>query len=204
VPLTSRNGMGLYLSYVPKDGNKFELDPKDPVVIKADAMWESIKSETEQNKFYITETIKHISLNPQSLPRIEALKIIYFCNPFDWEVNNKGEYNFVYGFIMPFFLYSLFFVLKKERNAFILFVPILYSLFLALITHGSPRFRLPIEPYLIIISSYGLVYFFQGFRHKVYPVIIVLFFLLINLTFSINPEAVKPIIKAILKPLNIV
>lgn len=197
IPISSRMGGGVYLSYVPRDGKFFELDPNDRTIKKAGL----IKSQSEQNKFFLKETIRHIKNHPISLIKIELLKILYFWSPFDWEIIGYGVYNFIYGFVLPFFFIGIFTTLKRFKYALLVCLPIIYSFFIALVTHGSPRFRLPVEPYIIIIASAVICSFIDRFSKRIYPFLFVISCFFLNLLIYLNSLSVKIFARSILHKL---
>jgi len=117
IPITSRTAEGLYCSYFPKEGKLFGFDGDDETTKKA----KLIKSDTERDAFFLKEIIKYIRNNPLRVLRLEILKVAYFWSPFDWEVIGYGVYNFMFGFIFPFFisLARSFFEKKQDISLFL-------------------------------------------------------------------------------------
>jgi len=199
IPIVSRTGIGLYISYFPKDGKFYGFNVLDAT--NENAKFLTLKA--DQTIFWVKETLKFIKNNPTRFLKLEFLKTLYFWSPFDWEIIGYGVYNFMYGFIVPFFICGVFITLKRFRELLPIYLPIIYSFFIALVTYGSPRFRLPIEPYLIIIASVGITYFIGRFSKKVYPILITSGYLLLNLFFYVNSYQLKIVTRNIFEKIHI-
>jgi 4-amino-4-deoxy-L-arabinose transferase-like glycosyltransferase len=199
IPIVSRIGLGLYSSYFPKDGKIFGLTAQDDVVQKANLF----KSEAEQNNFLLKETFKFIKNNPVKVLRLELLKVLYFWSPFDWEIIGYGIYNFIYGFIIPFFICGIFITFKRSKELLPVYLPIIYSFLIALITYGSPRLRLPIEPFLIILGAAAINHLYNKAIRKKLFITSVLILFSFNFLFFIYSENLKIFTKSIIKFLGL-
>jgi len=199
VLITNKLGMGLYASYVPRDGKIFGYNANDDITQKADLL----DSQVEQSNFLAKEALKYIKQNPLKILKLELLKIAFFWSPFDWEIIGYGVYNFMYGFIMPFFIYGLFILRNRYRELLPLYLPIGYTFFIALVTYGSPRFRLPIEPYLIIIASAGVYYFVLKFSKRIYGVLLTSLYFLINFLMHLKSYQVKLFVKSFFEKIHL-
>ncbi|MBU2541464.1 MAG: glycosyltransferase family 39 protein [Candidatus Omnitrophica bacterium] len=199
VPVVSRTGLGLYSSFVPRDGKTFGFNADDEITKKA----ESLSTEVERSNFLAKQALKHIKDNPSQLFKLEILKILFFWAPFDWSILAGGVYNFAYGFILPFFILGIFASFKRFEELALIYLPIIYIQFFVLITFGIPRFRLPIEPFIIIIASIGIDKFLRRFSKKIFPYLLMLSFFLVNLLIYFNSYQVKLFLKSILEGLKI-
>ncbi len=176
IPIVSRTGAGLYYSYFPKDGKIYGFNISDENTEKA----KLLGSETEESNYLIKLTLKFIKEHPWRVLKLEVLKTAYFWSPFDWEIIGSGVYNYIYGFIFPFIIFGLIIMRKRFRELLVICLPVFYAFLLALITYGSPRFRLPVEPYLIIMASAAIVHFISLFPRKILPVLITCGFFFFN------------------------
>ncbi len=154
VPVSTQGGYVFYTSYHPKEGKFFGYNVKDAVTDSAD----QLTSETKRNDYFYRRTVEDIRKNPRGTLRLEILKFLYFWVPFDWEILGKGRYHFVYAFVFPMIFLGIFWA--KGRRLFLL-TPLFYFLGMSLIFYGSPRFRLPVEPFLMILGAFGLVELFR-------------------------------------------
>ncbi|MBN1913980.1 MAG: glycosyltransferase family 39 protein [Candidatus Omnitrophica bacterium] len=198
VPISTSTGLGLYSSYLPKDGKLFGFTSRDEVVIKS----EELGSETKQSEFLAKETFKYIKNNPLTVLKLEVLKTFYFWAPFDWEIIGGGRYNYIYGFIFPFFLYGLFVALRSFPELIIVYLPVCYGFLMALLTYGSPRFRMPFEPYIIIIAAAGFFILMDKFRKKAAFLTITAFYLFLSVIFYFNHSYPRALAKALFRKLN--
>ncbi len=153
VPTTTEGGFGLYLSYFPP-GGIFGLAPRsDPILVEAG----KIKDPLLCNKFLIRKTLAFIVNNPKKVLALEFKKILYQWAPFDWEIVEGRWFNLPYLAALPFFILGLFFALKEFIKFYPVLLPIIYIQAMTLIFYGSPRFRLPVDPYIFIISILGVL-----------------------------------------------
>jgi len=199
--LSTEGGRALYASWCPPKGKIFGLNPVDDITEKS----LKISSEIERDTFLYKKALENIfsCKHFKKVLYLEILKILFFWCPFDWEILG-GRYNFGFGFIIPFFIYGVFLgCTKRYKDFYGLLLVLLYFQIFALIFYGSPRFRLPIEPLIIIIASFGLVKFFEKFRKKFFPVSILLLYAAINIVFYLYSGYTKEIAKNILVKCNI-
>ena len=151
----TESGLGLYSSYCPGGGGTFGFiaAPDDPVVIEANR----ISSPVLRSHFFIKKTFEFIVNNPGKILELELKKILYLWAPFDWEITGGRWFNFVYVAMLPFFILGFFIRARDFRKNLPLFLPFIYFQIMTLIFYGSPRFRLPIEPYLFILAAVGIL-----------------------------------------------
>ena len=199
IPVSTNLGKNLYCSYFPKDGKLYGF----VTTYQMSEKMKGIDSEVEQSNFLVKETLKFIKNNPIHVLKLEILKIAYFWSPFDWEIIGNGVYNFMYVFILPFFIYGIFSTFKRFNELLPIYLPIIYSFLIALITYGSPRFRLPIEPYLIVLASAGISYFINRFSRKVYPVLLTGGYFFLNLFFYFISPSVKIFVREIFEKIGL-
>ena len=180
----------LYLSYKPPGGKLFGFNTIDETVLYAKAL----NSKIETSKYLTRATLRFIRQNPLKVAKLEALKFFFLWSPFDWEVlgiNTKGVYNFMYSFIFPFFLIA-FIRLKRGFEKFLpIYLPIIYLQVVTLLFYGSARFRIPMEPFLIIFASFGIYQGYQNFRNKYVFKVLLSIWLLGNVWFYFYSDQTK-------------
>jgi len=158
VPVSSQGGIGFYSSYCPRDGI-FGLmaASDDPVVIEAS----KISSPILQSNFFVKKTIDFIINNPKKVLMLELKKVMYFWAPLDWEIVGNKWFNAIYMIMLPFFAIGFISALKEFRKFYPVLIPIVYFQIISLIFYGSPRFRLPVDPYIFIIGMAGIMEVFK-------------------------------------------
>ncbi len=190
VPISTQGGYMLYLSYKPPGGKLFGFNTIDETVLYAKAL----NSKIETSKYLTRATLRFIRQNPLKVAKLEALKFFFLWSPFDWEVlgiNTKGVYNFMYSFIFPFFLIA-FIRLKRGFEKFLpIYLPIIYLQVVTLLFYGSARFRIPMEPFLIIFASFGIYQGYQNFRNKYVFKVLLSIWLLGNVWFYFYSDQTK-------------
>lgn len=154
VPGSAHSGLGLYSSYRPA-GGIFGMNAAadDPVVIEAN----KISSPVARSDFLIKKTLEFIADNPSKVLLLEFKKILYFWAPFDWEIVGGRWFNFVYAAMLPFVALGFIMAFKQFGINHPILLPIIYFQIMTLIFYGSPRFRLPVEPYLFILAAVGIL-----------------------------------------------
>ncbi len=150
VPVSTQVGITLYASYNPP-GGAFGFQPSDSVVRQAERLPEAMAS-----KVLTRAAIDTAIRNPKRTLRLEGIKTLYFWSPIDWELLPK------YGVLNPTFLWMILvalmgWLMPTVRQAFVRHWPLLlpsgYLFAMSLVFHGSPRYRLPIEPLLAIAAA---------------------------------------------------
>ncbi len=193
VPLSTQGGYVLYDSYFPRDGKIYGVTIWDENVKYA----LTLKSDVKASRYLTGKTIEFIKKNPAKVVRLELLKIGYFWIPFDWEMMGvgKGLYNYQYMIILPFSLFGMFLLFKRLDEYAPLYIPIAYIFLMSLIFYGSPRFRMPVEPYLIIFFAAGIFKFFEYFKNKYLPAAISLSYAALNFIMYLNNDLIKETMK---------
>ncbi|MBF0299333.1 MAG: glycosyltransferase family 39 protein [Oligoflexia bacterium] len=201
IPLTAgSSGVALYTSYIRK-GQPFGNVLHDDFSKGLQNL-----SQAETDKKLTQYTFKYIQDNPSIIPKLILQKTGYFWGPLDWEIMSVDGYsripgyNFIYMFIIPFFIFGLFYVFKSYKENFFsspwfLIILQIFSIYgICLIFYGSARFRMTIEPLIIIFSIHTLNLLFirtkSIFKNKILKPIIFCY-LAINFIIFIN---IQPII----------
>ena len=66
-------------------------------------------------------------------------------------------FNLIYTVMLPFSALGFLSIRRRFKEFYPIILPIIYFQIMTLIFYGSPRFRLPIEPYLFILSVIGMI-----------------------------------------------
>lgn len=119
-------------------------------------------SEVELASVFAREAVNEISTSPgRALWLLPRKAVIYFL-PYSY----LGT-DFTYLCLIPLALVGSFLLLWPlgRRDLFVLLTsPILSVLLICLLTFGDPRFRHPIDPFIAILASLGLVGLARHFR----------------------------------------
>jgi hypothetical protein len=167
VPFTTSSGMNLYLgnnSFNKDGGCDWSIDVNRNLVKNFKKL-----SEIEQNRKFKNEAIKFILENPKQFLNLIWLKFKRFYNI---QFNNKKYRNsylnivsiLSFGIILLFFIISIILLYKQWRKLSPIYILIIYFTILHSIIISSLRYRLPIEPFMIILASYGIYYLLQKFK----------------------------------------
>jgi hypothetical protein len=116
-----------------------------------------LSDETERNQYLVNQTLNFIRNNPLQVIKLTALKLLHFIYPFDgywYQVSFGSKYNIFWGIIMAFATIGILSGLRdKDLNKILLYFLLLAFLAGVIIFYGSPRFRLPLEPFLICLAA---------------------------------------------------
>jgi 4-amino-4-deoxy-L-arabinose transferase-like glycosyltransferase len=201
IPVSTQTGYALYDCYFPKDGKIFGVNVDDDNVRYA----MSLNSQVEASRYLTGKTFEFIKRHPFKILKMEILKVLYFWAPFDWEVMGieKGVFNFQYMFILPFSFFGIFLLMRRFSQYAPLYIPILYLFLMSLMFYGSPRFRMPIEPFLIIFFAAGIARFFKVFSNKSIPFLIAGSYACVTIAMYLYTDMVKIFIRDIAKCIGI-
>jgi len=201
VPVSTQTGWAFYDSYFPRDGKIFGVNAFDENVLYA----LSFRSQTMMSGYLKDKAVEFIKNNPVKVLRLEFLKFLYFWCPFDWELMGVGNgvYNFQYVFMMPFAVFAMVWLLKYRDKYLFLYLPVVYLFLMSLLFYGSPRFRMPVEPYVIIFFAAGIFEFFKRYRNKFLPAVICLAYGTVNFFLYMNSAQFKLFLRDGLRGLGI-
>lgn len=150
-------------------------------------------SETETNKIYLEKGLEFIrSQFLLKLFKLSARKLLHLFSPFC-----PRGYIISFGIIIPLSIIGIFQSLKYRKILLLYFVIFHFALG-TVIFYGSLRFRVPLLPYLIIFASMGIVHLYTRFSNKIFPALIYLGILTINLFIYINADSIRIYLKNIL------
>lgn len=190
--LPNKGGALFYSSWTPPEGKIFGLKTKDEVTEKGGL----IVSESERKSYYYRKGWEAILANPKQALKLLVLKNLYFWSIFDWETLGNGTYNFSTAFILPFFIASFFFM--KKKNIFYVLPFIILILYYVLLTNifmGLPRYRMQIEPFLIILAAFGMVSWYEKSQHKYIFYLCIAVWLFVNIFLFTHSSLTKDLTK---------
>lgn len=171
-------GTNFWLGNNPKATGTFYLPSGEQMESILPDTWQKgfTLSENAQDKMLYNDALTFVRRHPAVYAKLFLKRAYYFIwfppdnllSPGDLIYKNK--FKLAYAFILAVGLIGMLFSLKRARSkeaflllAVMLSLVLLYSVFIV----GWLRYRLPIEPYLIIFASYSLNYpFIQKFSNK--------------------------------------
>jgi 4-amino-4-deoxy-L-arabinose transferase-like glycosyltransferase len=194
-------GAALYCSYKIPEGNKFGIIPVDEVTLEADR----IGSEAKRSKFLATKAREYILTHKKEVAKLLPLKVLFFWSIFDWETlgDGRGVYNFSTAFILPFVILGIFVARPVLWKCTPIILPIVYFAgFVAIVFQGLPRFRIFIEPYLIIFCACAIISLWDKYSKKIVILSISGWFLFNYVLFA-NSLFFKQMTKSILQAFRV-
>ena len=200
VLISTNLGVNLYVAARPAFGKIIGLGPRgDKVSIEG----YKISGEIERNDFFIKEAFGVYKENPLESLKMLALRFLFFWNVIDWEIINGETVNYHFIFILPFAILGTVYAFKDRKDIFIISLVILYFSSQVLLFQGVPRYRMPIDGYIIILGSYGICEFINRRKHKIYPALYAgAYFLFTYLLYRFSAET-KYFIKSLMEKVGL-
>ncbi|EDZ62239.1 putative Glycosyl transferase, family 39 [Sulfurimonas gotlandica GD1] len=157
VPFTTSSGKVLYLGNNP--ANKYggcdmavDVDRKEFTSIG------TIDDELERNKLFKYKAIEFIKNNPDRFFELMLLKFKRFYNIIpNADKYKQGYFKWItlvsYGSIFTLFLVSIVIHAKYYKRLTAIYILFIYFTLLHMVFIASLRYRLPLEPFMILLSS---------------------------------------------------
>lgn len=127
--------------------------------------------EVERNEKLLEITVSDLKHNYKKIPYMLYKKFVKF-----WHIKpdpsraywNKNDTMSLlsYGFLLIFFIMGFFKTFRPRANIFLFHLSIIYTVLMALISWGSPRFRFPISPLIIMLACTVLSAIWVGYSSK--------------------------------------
>lgn len=157
IPFTTSSGMNFYLGNNSSNlngGCDWSIDVNQS---EARKMF-NIKDELESNRAFKEEAISFIKNNPERFVELAWLKLKRFYNFIpNAQVYKQGYYKWVslfsYGVVFVLSLILIIFNIKYFKKLSAIYILFLYYTILHVVFIASIRYRLPIEPFMIILAS---------------------------------------------------
>lgn len=156
IPLTTGGGMTLYESNNPRATG----GPACENIVWTPEM--KGMNEIELDGYFKEEAIKFISNHPKRFLNLAVIKFLRF-----WSlIPNAREYTSLfyraisllsYGPVLLLAIFGLIRSRKMWLKLIPLYLPIIFFSLVHLVILGSIRYRLPLDPYLILFASYGII-----------------------------------------------
>ncbi len=162
----------------------------------ADELAEGAKSETKIDKILTNYTMRRLAEDPGKFIKLLPLKLLWFWEPFGGRDYNLGScYDLIYGLVFLFFLFGLIGSRYMWRELLPIYTVIVYFALMSLIAYPSRRFRMQIEPFVIVLASYGFSWVAEERRKNKIISFVVTLGLAANLFFFIFADSVKNLSK---------
>jgi len=137
---------------------------RDPEAIGGSIQPERVEDYRSAYLSFMSHSLRH---EPLELLRLEGHKLKRFWSVFPKTSERDRIVSACsYGLLLPLFIVGMYLSLRSPQKPWILFVWILNFCLMTLITHGSTRFRLPVEPAVILFASLTLERLWLTFRRE--------------------------------------
>jgi 4-amino-4-deoxy-L-arabinose transferase-like glycosyltransferase len=193
-------GRSLYASWNPYQGKIYGVwayDEFDKSILT------STSDEVEQNKIFLHAALDSIKRNPSKIPRLLLLKVLYFWSIFDWEIIGYSVFNISYFFILPFSIFGMVQARVYFSKNWPVYLLIFYTLMMTLAFYGSPRFRIPVEPFLIMFAGFNLDRGYQRLADKDKYIMYISAWLITCFSLWLFADRFKFLLKTVLEKLSL-
>jgi 4-amino-4-deoxy-L-arabinose transferase-like glycosyltransferase len=147
IPISSHLWAGLYAGNNP-------VILRDPEAIGGSIQPEGVEDYRAAYLSFMSHTLRH---EPLEWLRLEGHKLKRFWSVFPKTSERDRIISACsYGLLLPLFIGGMYLSLRSPQKPWILFAWILNFCLMTLLTHGSTRFRLPVEPAVILFASVAL------------------------------------------------
>jgi len=170
VPFTTSNAMNLYLGNNP--GNKyggcdwrFDVEQDKVTDIRGNI------NEVERNRAFNLEAKKFISENPQRFFELAWLKLKRFYSLIPNADGFKdGIYKWItiatFGPVLVFTFFGMLIGIRYTNKLLPIYLLIVYFTLIHSIIISSLRYRLPIEPFMVVIAAFGISYIYKKVKNN--------------------------------------
>ncbi|CAB1064638.1 hypothetical protein D1BOALGB6SA_9434 [Olavius sp. associated proteobacterium Delta 1] len=155
VPFANVGGLTFYNSYVvPQEG--FGYNSLETV----DADYFELNNEADRSRYLVRQTLRFITQQPRRVVKLTVAKLLHFVYPFDghwYAVSFGSKYNIFWGVILGFSILGVALrFADRNQNRELVYLLFFAYIFGIMVFYGSPRFRLPLEPFLIAFAAAGI------------------------------------------------
>jgi len=172
VILSTNAGLNMYQAVNPVDGKIFGLGPRDETAEKAD----TILNEAERSDYYVSEAKKTYLKDPFRAIKMFIMRFLFFWSVIDWEIIGGDVINYHFLFILPFAFIGYRLAVKKRKKYLPLLLTVLYFSSMVLLFQGTPRYRMPIDGFVILFGCYGIRGSIHEKRYKIIPIVLTALF----------------------------
>lgn len=130
----------------------------------------TFESEVDDGRFYQNLAISYMKDHPKRIFKLAGRKFVEF-----WKVTSPNvlfRQNlisiFSYGIILFLFCIGVFLSIKQWQKPILLILMIIYYTLIHMIFPVTVRYRLPIEPFLIVFAAYGFLQSINFFNEKTF------------------------------------
>lgn len=203
VPFSTEGGFVLYAGNNP-EANGAGLTDTDFLFSKEELNRLNSIPEAEKDSMFRAKVKEFLISNYKKLPILSLKKLLVFWDPYTTDYTSKNAYsrrfNPWFFFIIIFALPAIIASLKSGLNINNLLLPFMfiYFIIMTIIFFGEPRFRYPLEPYLIILASYGIFRLYGSLNNKLLSTSVVALVIIFNLFLYYSSDIVLNSIRSLL------
>ncbi|MDD3726342.1 MAG: glycosyltransferase family 39 protein [Candidatus Ratteibacteria bacterium] len=165
-------GQALFINNNPES---FRIEPSGTAFIYDSSEFLHI-SEVETTKIFKRRAKDFIINHPATYIKYVGKRFLNFWRPIPYRISGPGKaYSYLHQIIsgiytVPVFIFAilgLLYSIKNWRKLFILYALIIYYSGTYILVRAIIRYRMPIEPYLIMFAAYGISVLWQNNISKI-------------------------------------
>ncbi|NQS98137.1 MAG: glycosyltransferase family 39 protein [candidate division Zixibacteria bacterium] len=145
------------------------------------------ENEAEFSRYMMDKAKTELFSNPRFLAAKTVKEFLRFWHFLD----DRANFVFSYGVMLPFFLWGLWLLRRRLREFWLLLAFFLYAWGLETLFMADARFRMPFEMVMIVIGAYAMVEMFRRMKPVIVPIALVVFVLGMNLFLSYNVDSLR-------------
>ena len=200
IPTSTSAGQNMYQAVKPAYGKIPEMGPREDAVAEIGF---SIPNEAERSDYFMKKALEAYRENPRGALRSFIIRFLFFWNVIDWNVTNGDIVNYHFIFIFPFAFLGVFYSLRTGKDIITVSFVILYFTSLLVLFQGAPRFRMPIDGYIIMLGCYGIYEVVNKEKRKIYPVTLTSAYFLFTYFLYRHSLQVKYFIKGLMEKIGL-
>lgn len=199
VPVSTNAGMNIYQGIRPVEGKIFGLGARDKVAQEAAL----IENEAQKSNFYVREAFRAYFEDPARAFKLIIMRYLFFLSPIDWEIMGGEVINYHFVFILPFAMAGFVIALARRKDILFLSLISAYYFGLVLIFQATPRYRLPIDGYLIMFGCYAAAYIITNSRRRLLTISVIAAYFLFTYSLYFYSIDTKIFLRSVMERLNL-
>jgi 4-amino-4-deoxy-L-arabinose transferase-like glycosyltransferase len=185
VPVSTNGGISTYASYNPKSRGLGNAEEGYGKLLSLDAeLARKGWRETERSRYFLGKAWDEVRQRPLRALKLTVRRLLLF-----WDTtyvdpggsSSSKEYNLPFGALFPFFILGMFVsCLQGLRGRALLLIPLSFFTLFHAVFHSCIRYRIAVEPFLIVFAAAGIAHAAEWFEGKR------LFFLFLGFYFGVQ------------------
>lgn len=144
-------------------------------------------TEVERDRFLLGKSVEYIKDHPEKM----ALKMLKDFVKFWYFIDSWGNYKPSWATIMPFVFIGILITVRQFKTFALIYLLLASVILTVMVFHAATRFRLPYEPFLLILAVAGFFYLWDRLRRKWILCGLLLLIVVLNGLIRTQPHTVR-------------